>query len=103
MCLWHTGLEEKEEEEEGIEEECEAPIPVHTHIDISSSTDGAMSKGEGERELDGEASSVGSEESFHSTVEVFGAVVSANQLYLSARELVDRGGVKCRKIRWVWG
>lgn len=48
--------------------------------------------------------SVDSDDSFHSTVELIGVApaVTCNQLYMSAMELVVKGGVKCRKIRWAW-
>ena len=42
-----------------------------------------------------------SDDSFHSTVEVFDMTPGDNQLYQSARELVAQGGVECRTIRYM--
>ena len=50
-----------------------------------------------------EDDSADSDDSFHSTTDLLGiAPLVTNQLYASAAELVAKGGVKCRKIRWAW-
>lgn len=95
----------------GIMDE-EGPVPDLTHF--SDTFDGGGNKkmvegkreepvdgegeGPGEEMTDGEVGS-GSDDSFHSTLDVFDASPSENQFYHSARELVTQGGVRCRKIR----
>ncbi len=49
---------------------------------------------------DEELESVSSDDSFHSTVDIVEFSDGLrNNLYVSARELVTRGGVSCRKLR----
>lgn len=79
----------------GVMARREEPVPDHTHLDTR---DGCMDMRE-------EAGSVSSDDSFHSTVEEAfdGTSLSMssrdNQLYMSAQELVRKGGVQCRIMR----
>lgn len=98
--------------------EGEEPVPNHTHYldthdGVESDSEGIMAvksirvtreEGEGEREEgeegEEEGRSTSSEDSFHSTMELFDPIATPdNQLYISAQELVAKGGVQCRNIR----
>ena len=85
-------------------EEGEEPLPDHTH---RLSADGGVDEVDEVREAVGveeDEVSVVSDDSFHSTMELMvnsPPLGAHNQLYLTARELVTRGGVKCRTMRWV--
>lgn len=76
------------------------PVPDHTHLDTQ---DGSVDVGE-----EVEVRSESSDDSFHSTVEEAfdGGMLSSspgdNQLYMSAQELVHKGGIQCRTMRY-WG
>ena len=76
--------------------EREESVPDHTHLDTQ---DGCV-------DIREEVESVSSDDSFHSTVEEAfdGASLSTStgdhQLYLSAQELVQKGGVQCRTMRY---
>ncbi len=76
-------------------EEGEEPVPGHAHLQPES-TDGVLS-------AEGEGQSVASDDSFHSTVEIMelgGVAAGENELYMSAMELVVKGGVQCRNVRY---
>lgn len=95
--------------------EGEGPIPDHTHLldtgDGAGSEEGeGLGEGEGLEEeeelIDGDGTlslgriSGASDDSFHSTVEVFDMETGDNRFYQSAREIVAMGGVQCRKVRY---
>ena len=82
------------------EEEGEGPMASRT-LSLIDHTDAES----GVLRPPSEEESVDTDDSFHSTVDVIdlgvagGGAVGENVLYMSAMELVVRGGVQCRNIR----
>jgi hypothetical protein len=86
--------------------EGEEPIHDHTHLlDEEGGERGGLGKEEelidGGGGVSDEEQSTASDDSFHSTVEMLEMSPGNSHLYESARELVARGGVQCRKMRYV--